>query len=118
MLNDWLWACLITLRMWLEVGGWARLLSRTLFRPAGRRTLGCRLGYGMAFGLTAQFYFGLSLLGQGSPGPGLHVALMIIGMLLYALPQSRATAASKAAPKASGEASGPRLHLKLARYFS
>ncbi|MBI3554939.1 MAG: hypothetical protein HY074_01595 [Deltaproteobacteria bacterium] len=95
----------MTVCLWLEVGGWSRLLTRTLFKQADRRALGARLHYAVAFGLTAQVYFVLSLLGRGSPG--LHVALMIIGIVLFALPQSRKTNDTE-----------PRLHLKLARYFS
>ncbi len=107
MLIDWLWASLMTVCLWLEVGGWARLVTRTIFQKPTRSSLGGRLALALAFGLTAQAYFILSLLGRGSPG--LHVALMIIGIILFALPKSHAT---------SPPPNEPRLHLRLARYFS
>ena len=117
MLIDWVWASLLTLLLWCEVGGWARLLTKSFLGRVARDKLGPRLSYALAFGVTAQGYFYLSLLGRASPG--LHVALMIIGIVLVALPRSVSRTKSEGpgaeVPPLAGE---PRLHLKLARYLS
>lgn len=93
MLNDWTWATLLALGVWLEIAGWASVLR-------SRLELGRCASVAFAAALVSQFYFALSLIGARAPGLHLSIAAAGIAALI-------ATNFGK-----------HRLHLKLARSLS